>query len=286
LVSSLTERQRRINTGEQTVVGVNRFTETAASPLYNGESSAILKVDEEAERDQIARLQAFRSTRNHAEVTSALAALREAAVKATNIMPVSIRCAHAGVTTGEWAQTLRAVFGEFRAPTGIGGAVVARAANGNGEGAERLEKLRSRVRKSADTLGRPLKVLIGKPGLDGHSNGAEQIAVWCRDAGMEVGYEGIRLTPDQIVASARDEGVHLIGLSILSGSHLRLVPEVLAGLKAEGLTEVPVVVGGIIPEDDARELRNAGVARVYTPKDFEMMKILSDIVDVAEAAHS
>ena len=284
LVASLTERQRRINGGEQVVVGVNTFRETATSPLYNGESSSILTVDEEAERDQVARLQAFRSARNQATVTEALSALREAAVNGTNIMPISIRCAHAGITTGEWAQTLRGVFGEFRAPTGISGAVVAREANGNGEGAERLEQLRSRVRKSAETLGRPLKVLIGKPGLDGHSNGAEQIAVWCRDAGIEVVYEGIRLTPDQIVASARDEGVHLIGLSILSGSHLRLVPEVIAGLKAEGLTDVPVVVGGIIPEDDARELRNVGVARVYTPKDFEMMKILSDMVDVAEAA--
>ena len=284
LVASLTERQRQINAGAQTVVGVNKFTETAQSPLYNGESSSILKVDEEAERDQVARLQAFRATRNHADVTSALAALRDAAVNATNIMPVSIRCAHAGVTTGEWAQALRAVFGEFRAPTGIGGAVVAREGNSNGGDVGRLEALRTRVRHSAETLGRPLKVLIGKPGLDGHSNGAEQIAVWCRDAGMEVVYEGIRLTPDQIVASARDEGVHLIGLSILSGSHLRLVPEVIAGLKAEGLTDVPVVVGGIIPEDDAQELRKAGVARVYTPKDFEMMKILSDIVDVAEAA--
>lgn len=286
LVASLTERQRRINGGEQVVVGVNTFRETATSPLYNGESSSILKVDEEAEHDQLTRLQAFRAARNQAAVTEALAALRDAAVNGANIMPVSIRCAHAGVTTGEWAQTLRTVFGEFRAPTGIGGAVVARAANGNGDGAERLEQLRGRVRKSADTLGRPLKVLIGKPGLDGHSNGAEQIAVWCRDAGMEVVYEGIRLTPEQIVASARDEGVHLIGLSILSGSHLRLVPEIMAGLKAEGLAEVPIVVGGIIPEDDARELRAAGVARVYTPKDFEMMKILSDMVDVAEAAHT
>ncbi|NOT55593.1 MAG: protein meaA [Deltaproteobacteria bacterium] len=286
LVASLTERQRRINGGEQIVVGVNQFTETAQSPLYNGESSSILKVDEEAERDQLARLHAFRAARNHATVTEALSALREAAVTGTNIMPVSIRCAHAGVTTGEWARTLRGVFGEFRAPTGIGGAVVTRAANGIGDSAERLEQLRGRVRKSADTLGRPLKVLIGKPGLDGHSNGAEQIAVWCRDAGMEVVYEGIRLTPEQIVASARDEGVHLIGLSILSGSHLRLVPEIIAGLKAEGLGEVPIVVGGIIPEDDARELRAAGVARVYTPKDFEMMKILSDMVDVAQAAHA
>ncbi len=286
LVASLTERQRRINGGEQIVVGVNQFTETAQSPLYNGESSSILKVDEEAERDQLTRLQAFRATRNQAAVAEALAALRDAAVNGTNIMPVSIRCAHAGVTTGEWAQTLRAIFGEFRAPTGIGGAVVTRAANGTGDSAERLEQLRGRVRKSADTLGRPLKVLIGKPGLDGHSNGAEQIAVWCRDAGMEVVYEGIRLTPEQIVASARDEGVHLIGLSILSGSHLRLVPEIMAGLKAEGLAEVPIVVGGIIPEDDARELRAAGVARVYTPKDFEMMKIISDMVDVAEAART
>jgi (2R)-ethylmalonyl-CoA mutase len=197
-------------------------------------------------------------------------------------MPASIRCAHVGVTTGEWAQTLRLVFGEFRAPTGVGGAAVARGVEG--PVADQLEALRARVRRSADTLGRPLKVLIGKPGLDGHSNGAEQIAVWCRDAGMEVVYEGIRLTPEQIVSSARDEGVHLIGLSILSGSHLRLVPEVLMGLKSEGLSDVPVVVGGIIPEDDAAVLRQAGIARVYTPKDFEMLHILSDMVDVAVAA--
>ena len=284
LVASHTERIRRINAGEQTVVGVNKFTETAPSPLYTGDSSAILKVDEAAERGQIARLQAFRASRNQTEVNAALASLRDAAINGDNIMPVSIRCAHAGVTTGEWSQTLRAAFGEFRAPTGIGGAVVTR--NANGQVGERLETLRARVRKSADALGRPLKVLIGKPGLDGHSNGAEQIAVWCRDAGMEVVYEGIRLTPDQIVSSARDEGVHLIGLSILSGSHLRLVPEVIAGLKAEGLGEVPVVVGGIIPEDDAQVLRKAGVARVYTPKDFEMLRILSDMVEVAEAAHA
>jgi (2R)-ethylmalonyl-CoA mutase len=284
LVASHTERVRRINAGEQTVVGVNKFTETAPSPLYTGDSSAILKVDEEAERDQIARLTAFRASRNQTEVTTALAALREAALSGANIMPASIRCAHAGATTGEWAQTLRDVFGEFRAPTGISGAAAARGVAG--PIADRLEAVRTRVRKSADTLGRPLKVLIGKPGLDGHSNGAEQIAVWCRDAGMEVVYEGIRLTPEQIIASARDEGVHLIGLSILSGSHLRLVPEVLQGLKAEGLGDVPVVVGGIIPEDDAEQLRQTGVARVYTPKDFEMVKILSDMVDVAEAAQA
>jgi ethylmalonyl-CoA mutase len=284
LVASHTERVRRINAGEQVVIGVNKFTETAPSPLYTGDSSSILKVDEEAEHDQLARLTAFRAQRNQAEVASALAALRDTANNDSNIMPVSIRCAQVGVTTGEWAQTLREVFGEFRAPTGISGAASARGVEG--AMADKLELVRARVRKSVDTLGRPLKVLIGKPGLDGHSNGAEQIAVWCRDAGMEVVYEGIRLTPEQIIASARDEGVHLIGLSILSGSHLRLIPEVLQGLKEEGLGEVPVVVGGIIPEDDAKMLRNAGVARVYTPKDFEMLKILSDMVDVAEAAHA
>ncbi len=282
LVASHTKRVRRINTGELTVVGVNKFTETASSPLYTGDSSSILKVDEEAERDQVARLTAFRVERNQTEVTTALAALRDAAISGANSMPASIRCAHAGVTTGEWAQTLRSVFGEFRAPTGVGGAAAARGVDG--AMAEKLEELRARVHQSVHTLGRPLKVLIGKPGLDGHSNGAEQIAVWCRDAGMEVVYEGIRLTPEQIVSSARDEGVHLIGLSILSGSHLRLVPEVLESLKHEGLGEVPVVVGGIIPEDDAEVLRQAGVARVYTPKDFEMLRILSDMVDVAEAA--
>jgi (2R)-ethylmalonyl-CoA mutase len=241
-------------------------------------------VDEAAERDQVERLTAFRAARNQAEVDAALAGLREAATSGTNIMPASIRCAHAGVTTGEWSETLRAIFGQFRAPTGVAGATAARQVAG--PVADQMEALRKRVRHSADTLGRPLKVLVGKPGLDGHSNGAEQVAVWCRDAGMEVVYEGIRLTPAQIIESARDEGVHLIGLSILSGSHLRLVPEILDGLKAEGLDEVPVVVGGIIPEDDAESLRQAGVARVYTPKDFEMVRILSDMVDVAEAAGS
>lgn len=282
LVASHTERVRRINSSELIVVGVNKFTETAPSPLYTDDSSAILKVDEEAERDQLTRLEAFRAARNPSEVASALTGLREAAVSDMNLMPVSIRCAHAGVTTGEWAQTLRQVFGEFRAPTGIGGAAVARGVEG--ETAERLAALRERVHRTADMIGRPLKVLIAKPGLDGHSNGAEQIAVWCRDAGMEVVYEGIRLTLEQIVASACDEGVHLIGLSILSGSHLYLVPQVLAGLRAEGLGNIPVVVGGIIPEEDAKVLRQTGVARVYTPKDFEMLRILSDMVDLAEAA--
>ncbi len=282
LVASHTERVRNIIAGDHVVVGVNQFTETADSPLYRGDSSAILKVDEAAERDQLARLEAFRTTRNQAEVATAVSGLRAAVLNGENIMPASIHCALVGVTTGEWTQTLRQIFGEFRAPTGIGGAAAVRTVNGEAAGA--LEELRARVRKSAATLGRPLKVLIGKPGLDGHSNGAEQIAVWCRDAGMEVVYEGIRLSPEQIVTSARDEGVHLVGLSILSGSHLRLVPEVLTGLRDQGLADVPVVVGGIIPEDDAENLRQAGVARVYTPKDFEMLRILSDMVEVAEAA--
>ncbi len=282
LVASHTERVRNITAGDHVVVGVNTFTESADSPLYRGDSSAILKVDEAAEREQVARLEAFRATRTQAEVDTALSGLHAAVLSGENIMPASIRCALAGVTTGEWTQTLRDIFGEFRAPTGIGGAAAARTVNG--EAAQALEELRARVRKSAATLGRPLKVLIGKPGLDGHSNGAEQIAVWCRDAGMEVVYEGIRLSSEQIVTSVRDEGVHLVGLSILSGSHLRLVPEVLTGLRAEGLSDIPVVVGGIIPEDDAENLRQAGVARVYTPKDFEMLRILSDMVEVAEAA--
>jgi (2R)-ethylmalonyl-CoA mutase len=271
-----------INAGDHVVVGVNKFTETAESPLYTGNSSAILKVDEEAERDQVARLEAFRTERTQADVEAALLSLRDAVKNAENIMPASIQCAHAGVTTGEWTQTLRDIFGEFRAPTGIAGA--AAVPNVSGKVGDELEALRMRVRKTADILGRPLKVLIGKPGLDGHSNGAEQIAVWCRDAGMEVVYEGIRLSPEQIVTSARDEGVHLVGLSILSGSHLRLVPEILTGLRQEGLDNVPVVVGGIIPEDDAENLRQAGVARVYTPKDFKMLRILSDMVDIAEEA--
>jgi len=282
LVASHTARVRNINAGDHVVVGVNKFTETAESPLYTGNSSAILKVDEAAERDQVARLEAFRTERTQADVEAALLSLRDAAKNAENIMPASIQCARTGVTTGEWTQTLRDIFGEFRAPTGIAGAAAVR--NVSGKVGDELEALRVRVRKTADTLGRPLKVLIGKPGLDGHSNGAEQIAVWCRDAGMEVVYEGIRLSPQQIVTSARDEGVHLVGLSILSGSHMRLVPETLAGLRQEGLDNIPVVVGGIIPEDDAENLRQAGVARVYTPKDFKMLRILSDMVDVAEEA--
>lgn len=302
LVASQSARVRDIAAGERVVVGVNRYTETAESPLTRDAATAILTVDEEAERDQHDRLAAFRAARNPADVETALRGLRDAAQTDRNLMPASIACAQAGVTTGEWGQTLRDVFGEYRAPTGVRGGLVLRntaagdsappsfskaeengAGNGHGDVAA-LESVRTRVRRTGAALGRPLKILIGKPGLDGHSNGAEQLAVWCRDAGMEVIYDGIRLSPAQIVASARDEDVHVVGLSILSGSHLRLVPEVLDGLREASLDDVPVVVGGIIPEPDAERLRAAGAARVYTPKDFDLPRILSDIVDVATDA--
>ncbi|MDP7570359.1 MAG: protein meaA, partial [Myxococcota bacterium] len=277
LVESQTARARAIEDGEHVVVGVNRFTEGEPSPLLEGARS-VLRVDASAEREQIERLQAFRSRRSDADVTAALQGLKEALAKGANIMPPSIRAAHAGVTTGEWADALRARFGEYRAPTGV----VAHAGNGGGE---RTLALRERVHALTGRLGRPLKLLVGKPGLDGHSNGAEQIAVKARDAGMEVVYEGIRLTPTEIVQSARDEGVHVIGLSILSGSHGVLVVDVLEGLRQAGLAELPVVVGGIIPDEDAAALREAGVRRVYTPKDFDLTRIVGEIVDVvAESA--
>jgi (2R)-ethylmalonyl-CoA mutase len=276
LVESHSRRLRAIESGEQVVVGVNAFTETEPSPLVSGEGS-ILTVDASAEREQIERLEAFRRKRSASEVAAALRNLRDAVSNGQNVMPPSIRAAHAGVTTGEWADTLRAIFGEYRAPTGV----VAREREMAGEASE---KVRRRVKALGARLGRPLKILIGKPGLDGHSNGAEQIAVRARDAGMEVVYDGIRLTPAEIVQSARDEGVHVIGLSILSGSHGVLVRDVLRGLEAAGLP-VPVVVGGIIPEADAAELRRAGVKRVYTPKDFDLSRLMDEIVDVVEEAH-
>jgi (2R)-ethylmalonyl-CoA mutase len=276
LVESHSRRLRAIESGEQIVVGVNAFTETEPSPLVAGEGS-ILTVDASAEREQIERLEAFRRRRNASEVAAALRNLRDAVSNGQNVMPPSIRAAHAGVTTGEWADALRAIFGEYRAPTGV----VMREREMAGEASE---KVRRRVKALGARLGRPLKILIGKPGLDGHSNGAEQIAVRARDAGMEVVYDGIRLTPAEIVRSARDEGVHVIGLSILSGSHGVLVRDVLRALEAEGLA-VPVVVGGIIPEADAAELRRAGVKRVYTPKDFDLSRLMDEIVDVVEEAH-
>ncbi len=278
LVESQSERISAIESGEQTVVGVNAWQESEASPLDAADYENILQVDPEAEREQIASLQAFRSARSPQEVSSAELGLRDALKNGDNVMPASIRAAQAGVTTGEWAGTLRAVFGEYRAPTGV---VVRKPELAD----ERSAKVRARVRALGERIGRPLKILVGKPGLDGHSNGAEQIAVRARDLGMEVVYEGIRLTPDEIVQSARDEGVHLIGLSILSGSHAVLATDVIEKLEAAGLS-LPVVVGGIIPEQDAAALQARGVARVYTPRDFDLTAIMEEITALVEEAHA
>ena len=279
LVASNGERLRRIESGEQIVVGVNRWTETEPSPLAAG-SDAVQVIDPAIEAEQIARLQAWRAGRNAAAVNKALAELERAAKDGRNIMEPSIACAKAGVTTGEWGRTLRGVFGEYRAPTGIGRAV-STASDAN------LEDVRGEVERVSRQLGRRIKLLVGKPGLDGHSNGAEQIAVRARDCGIEVVYEGIRLTPQQIVRAAIDEAVHVIGLSILSGSHVPLVADVMQRLRKEGC-EMPVVVGGIIPPKDVATLQGFGVAAVYTPKHFQLNSIMREIVrlldDAAEAA--
>ncbi|MCI4679465.1 protein meaA [Rhodoblastus acidophilus] len=273
LVESNTRRLEAIEAGDQTVIGVNRFTETEPSPLTTGDG-AILVVPHRVEAEQIERLTAWREQRDGAAVANALAALRAAAQEGRNIMEPSIVAAKAGVTTGEWGQTLREVFGEFRAPTGVGRS--ARQSGGS------LDPVRAEVERVSKKLGRRIKFLVGKPGLDGHSNGAEQIAVRARDAGMEVVYEGIRLTPAEIVNAALEEGVHVVGLSILSGSHVPLVRDVLERMKALGIADVPVIVGGIIPSEDEKLLLSEGVAAVYTPKDYELNAIMADIVRVVE----
>lgn len=272
LVEASAKRLAAIEAGEQVVVGVNKYKEAEPSPLV-GESGAIVTVAPEVEAAQIASLNAWREARDGAKVQAALKALTEAAKSDANIMEPSIQCAHAGVTTGEWGQTLRNVFGEYRAPTGISGAALGAAGD--------ITAVRKRVEEVSAALGRRIKILVGKPGLDGHSNGAEQIAVRARDAGMEVVYEGIRLTPGQIVAAARDEAVHVVGLSVLSGSHVALVTDVMDLMRAEGLDDIPVVAGGIIPPADAEVLKAAGVARVYTPKDYDLTVIMDQIVDLA-----
>jgi len=278
LVDSHRERIRRIEAGEQVVVGINKFTETEPSPLAAGEDGGILVVDPGVEAEQIAELERWRAQRAQSAVDDALAELaRVAAAEDENIMPATIAAARAGATTGEWAQTLRDVFGSYRAPTGVGEAT---AAPVNAE----LEDVREEVTRVSEALGRTLKILVGKPGLDGHSNGAEQIAVRARDAGMDVVYDGIRLTPSQIAKSALDEGVHVIGLSILSGSHRELIPSVLEALREAGV-DAPVVVGGIIPEADNEPLKAAGVAAVYTPKDFDLTRIMRDIVGLVAERH-
>ena len=288
LVDSHRERLRRIESGEQTVVGQNRFTESEESPLTADAEGGILVVDPAVEAEQIEAVRRWRSQRDQAAVDAALAELARAAGGRagtdTNLMEPTIAAARAGATTGEWAATLREVFGSYRAPTGVGEASApaedldAPGADG-GEAARELARVREQVATLAEQLGRRPKILVGKPGLDGHSNGAEQIAVRARDAGMDVVYEGIRLTPAQIAASALQEGVHVIGLSILSGSHRELIPAVLDALREAGVS-VPVVVGGIIPEQDVAALKQAGVAAVYTPKDFDLTRIIGDIVEL------
>ncbi|HET8582404.1 MAG TPA: protein meaA [Jatrophihabitans sp.] len=279
LVSSLALRRRRIESGEDVVVGVNKYTETEPNPLVGGTDGGILTVDAAVEQSAISAVREWRAGRDKSAVEEALTALRDAAKTDANLMEPSLACARVGVTVGEWAGVLREVFGEYRPPTGVAGA-----SGGGHEGS--LTGVQERVRALGAQLGRPLKFLVGKPGLDGHSNGAEQIAVRARDAGFEVVYSGIRLTPAQIVAAAVEEDVDVVGLSVLSGSHLSVVPEVVAGLRAQGLDDVPVIVGGIIPEADAPRLREAGVAKVFTPKDFEITDVLGQIVDAVEAARA
>jgi ethylmalonyl-CoA mutase len=274
LVESNTARLEAIERGDHVVVGVNKYLETELSPLAGG-ADAIITVSEAAERDQIEQLKAWRATRNANAAAAALADLKRAAKTGGNIMPVSITCAKAGVTTGEWGWTLREAFGEYRAPTGVGSAMR--------NDAPGLDAIRAEVDRVSRKLGRRLTFLVGKPGLDGHSNGAEQIAVRARDAGMNVVYQGIRLTAEEIVEAAREQRAHVVGLSILSGSHLPLVRDVVGRLREAGIDDVPVVVGGIIPPDDAEALERAGVAAVYTPKDFELNRIMSDLVRIVES---
>ncbi|EWC60439.1 Ethylmalonyl-CoA mutase, methylsuccinyl-CoA-forming [Actinokineospora spheciospongiae] len=279
MVGSLADHRRRIEAGDQVIVGVNKFGTTEPSPLQAEGAKAIETVDPIAEREAVEAIAAWRAGRDGAAVDEALRVLRDAAKTDANLMEATIGCARAGVTTGEWSQALREVFGEYRAPTGVSGA------SATGEAGAELGKVRDRVKATGEELGERLRILVGKPGLDGHSNGAEQIAVRARDTGFEVVYQGIRLTADQIVAAAVQEGVHVVGLSILSGSHLDAVPAVVEGLRAAGAGDIPVVVGGIIPPDDAEVLAAKGVARVFTPKDYEMTQIMNEIVDVIREAN-
>jgi len=273
LVESNADRVNAIERGDTIVVGVNKYTASEPSPLM-GEDGGIMVVDPAVEQDQIDRLVAWRAERDEGAVTAALAELRAAATAGRNVMPASIVAARAGVTTGEWAGVMRAVHGEYRGPTGV-----SKAMSNKTEG---LDDIRAAVDAVSDQLGRRLKFLVGKPGLDGHSNGAEQIAFRARDCGMDISYEGIRLTPEEIIAAARSEDAHVIGLSILSGSHVPLIEEVMRRLREEGLDHIPVMVGGIIPDEDAEKLKSLGVARVYTPKDFELNRIMMDIVALAD----
>ncbi len=279
LVTSHAERRRRIEDGEDVVVGVNRFTTTEPNPLLADIDGAIMTVDPEVEGHAVEAIATWRRERDNVAVEESLQALRDAAKTDENLMAATLACARAGVTTGEWSGALREVFGEYRAPTGVAGASVA------ADSGEAIAAVRERVKQTGQDLGARLRFLVGKPGLDGHSNGAEQIAVRGRDVGFEVVYQGIRLTPAQIVAAAVEEDVHVIGLSILSGSHMEAVPAVLDGLRAAGAGDIPVIVGGIIPDSDAAKLTELGVAAVFTPKDFDLTTVMGAIVDVIRDAN-
>ncbi|MGH8867300.1 MAG: protein meaA [Actinomycetes bacterium] len=279
LVASHAERRRRLESGEDVVVGVNRFTETEPSPLLEDLDAAIQAVDADVEQQACDAVRAWRAQRDDSAAEATLKALRDAATGDENLVPATLACVRAGVTTGEWSGALRDVFGQYRAPTGVSGS-----SGVTSPGAE-MASVREAVRRTGEELGSRLRLLVGKPGLDGHSNGAEQVAVRARDAGFEVLYQGIRLTPSQLVAAAVEEDVHCVGLSILSGSHRDLVPDVVRGLHEAGLDDVPVIVGGIIPDVDARWLRAHGVAAVFTPKDFGLTAIIGQVVDEIRAAH-
>ncbi len=279
LVSAHAARRARIESGDEVIVGVNRYETTEPSPLTADVDGSIMAADPRAEQSALASVEEWKAERDGAAVEAALAQLAADAKTTKNLMEATLVAARAGATTGEWAGTLREVFGEFRAPTGVSGAV------GVAEAGAELRGVRERVSRTGEELGGRLRLLVGKPGLDGHSNGAEQVAVRARDAGFEVIYQGIRLTPEQIVAAAVAEDVHCVGLSILSGSHMELVPSVLDGLAEEGLGDLPVIVGGIIPEADGRRLKELGVAAVYTPKDFGLTEIMGGIVDVIRRAN-
>ncbi len=276
LVYSHAERIRAIESGEIKIVGVNCFTEAETSPLMESIDESIQKVDHVIVKEQIQRLRAFRRKRNKNDVEVALKELETAAASNINIMPASINCAHAGVTTGEWTDTLRSVFGEYRAPTGTSIRIH--------EHSDEIVDIRKDANEVRQKFGRPIKLFIGKPGLDGHSNGAEQIAVRAGDVGLEVLYEVIRLTPEQIVSIVEQEYVDIIGLSLLSGSHDTLIPKIVNLLKEKGLGEIPIVVGGIIPEDDARYLREAGIKRIYTPRDHSLNRIMRDIIEIVKGS--
>ncbi|MFD4251625.1 protein meaA [Amycolatopsis thermoflava] len=278
LVASLAEYRRDVESGGRVIVGVNKFDTTEPSPLQAEGAKAIETVDPAVEKHAVAALEEWRQQRDQAAVDAALARLREVAKTSENLFDATLACAAAGVTTGEWAGALREEFGEYRAPTGVSAAAM------SGDAAE-LSRVRDRVRATGEELGEKLRILVGKPGLDGHSNGAEQVAVRARDVGFEVIYQGIRLTPEQIVAAAVQEGVHVVGLSVLSGSHLEVVPQVVDGLRAAGAGDIPVIVGGIIPPEDARLLTERGIARVFTPKDYELTEIMDEIVSVVRERH-